>query len=185
MFRKRWWKGESSAAPGLSLALQGGDEEAALAAQDAGLELEGETAEEAAADQLAQEAPSAEDKFAGKGKEELVALFMRMLEEQPVQSIRRDVEALKIAFYRIRRAEVEAARRRFVEEGGAEEDFAPSVDGAEIQLKEQLLQLIYGRTYLSLQFWCLPHYSFYQIFMRQQKSMEEPPARSPDILRCR
>ena len=62
------------------------DEEAALAAQDAGLELEGETAEEAAADQLAQEAPSAEDKFAGKGKEELVALFMRMLEEQPVDT---------------------------------------------------------------------------------------------------
>ena len=99
------------------------DEEAALAAQNAGLEIEGATPEE--------------DKFAGKGKEELVALFARMLEEQPVQSIRRDVEALKIAFYRIRRAEVEAARRRFVEEGGAEEDFAPSVDGAEIQLKEQ------------------------------------------------
>ena len=78
----------------------------------------------------------AEDKFAGKGKEELVALFMRMLEEQPVQSIRRDVEALKIAFYRIRRAEVEAARRKFVEEGGREEDFAPAVDGAEVQLKE-------------------------------------------------
>ena len=112
------------------------DEEAALAAQDAGLELAGETAEAAAADQLAQEAPSAEDKFAGKGKEELVALFMRMLEEQPVQSIRRDVEALKIAFYRIRRAEVEAARRKFVEEGGSEEDFAPAVDGAEVQLKE-------------------------------------------------
>ncbi|MBD9136435.1 MAG: DUF349 domain-containing protein [Alistipes shahii] len=98
------------------------DEEAALAAQNAGLEIEGATPEE--------------DKFAGKGKEELVALFARMLEEQPVQSIRRDVEALKIAFYRIRRAEVEAARRRFIEEGGAEEDFAPSVDGAEIQLKE-------------------------------------------------
>ncbi|MCD8035431.1 MAG: DUF349 domain-containing protein, partial [Alistipes sp.] len=105
--------------------------------QNAGLEIEGETAEEAAADQLAEETPEAADKFAGKGKEELVALFARMLEEQPVQSIRRDVEALKIAFYRIRRAEVEAARRRFVEEGGAEEDFAPSVDGAEIQLKEQ------------------------------------------------
>ena len=113
------------------------DEEAALAAQNAGLEIEGETAEEAAADQLAEETPEAADKFAGKGKEELVALCARMLEEQPVQSIRRDVEALKIAFYRIRRAEVEAARRRFVEEGGAEEDFAPSVDGAEIQLKEQ------------------------------------------------
>ena len=113
------------------------DEEAALAAQNAGLEIEGATPEEEAAEELAAQKPE-EDKFAGKGKEELVALFARMLEEQPVQSIRRDVEALKIAFYRIRRAEVEAARRRFVEEGGAEEDFAPSVDGAEIQLKEQL-----------------------------------------------
>ena len=112
------------------------DEEAALAAQNAGLEIEGVTPEEEAAEELAAQKPE-EDKFAGKGKEELVALFARMLEEQPVQSIRRDVEALKIAFYRIRRAEVEAARRRFVEEGGAEEDFAPSVDGAEIQLKEQ------------------------------------------------
>ena len=107
------------------------DEEAALAAQNAGLEIEGATPEEEAAEELAAQKPE-EDKFAGKGKEELVALFARMLEEQPVQSIRRDVEALKIAFYRIRRAEVEAARRRFVEEG-----FAPSVDGAEIQLKEQ------------------------------------------------
>ena len=112
------------------------DEEAALAAQNAGLEIAGVTPEEEAAEELAAQKPE-EDKFAGKGKEELVALFARMLEEQPVQSIRRDVEALKIAFYRIRRAEVEAAPRRFVEEGGAEEDFAPSVDGAEIQLKEQ------------------------------------------------
>lgn len=112
------------------------DEEAALAAQDAGLELDGETAEEAEADQMAEDGRNAEDKFLGRGKEELVALFTRMLEEQPVQSIRRDVEALKIAFYRIRRAEVEAARRRFVEEGGAEEDFTPAVDGVEVQLKE-------------------------------------------------
>ena len=73
------------------------DEEAALAAQNAGLEIEGETAEEEAADRLAEETPDAADKFAGKGKEELVALFARMLEEQPVQSSRRDVEALKIA----------------------------------------------------------------------------------------
>ncbi len=114
------------------------DEEAALAARNAGLEIEGETAEEEVAEQLAEAAPeSAEDKFAGKGKEELIALFARMLEEQPVQSLRRDVEALKIAFYRIRRAEVEAARRNFIAEGGAEEDFTPPVDGAEVQFKEQ------------------------------------------------
>lgn len=120
------------------------DEDAALAARNAGLEIEGETPEEEAEEELAGQS-SEEDKFAGKGKEELVALFARMLEEQPVQSIRRDVEALKIAFYRIRRAEVEAARRRFVEEGGAEEDFAPSVDGAEVQLKEQFKEYRHRR----------------------------------------
>lgn len=111
------------------------DEDAALAARSAGLELDEATAEEDAAERADGE-ESSEDRFAGKSKEELVGLFARMLEEQPVQSIRRDVEALKIAFYRLRRAEVEAARRRFVEEGGAEEDFTPAVDGVETQLKE-------------------------------------------------
>lgn len=111
------------------------DEDAALAARSAGLELDEATAEEDAAERAAGE-ESSEDRFAGKSKEELVGLFARMLEEQPVQSIRRDVEALKIAFYRLRRAEVEVARRRFVEEGGAEEDFTPAVDGVETQLKE-------------------------------------------------
>ena len=109
------------------------DEEAELAARSAGLELGEETDEEAAA---GLDAAPAEDRFAGKSKEELVALFARMLEEQPVQSLRREVEALKIAFYRLRRAEVEAARRRFIEEGGKEEEFTPAVDGAEVQFKE-------------------------------------------------
>ncbi len=79
---------------------------------------------------------SVEDRFSGKSKTELLDLFERMLAEQPVQSIRRDVEALKIAFYRLRRAEVETARRAFIEGGGAEETFVPMVDGAEVRLKE-------------------------------------------------
>ncbi len=123
---------ESAAAEQVDFA----DEEAALAAQHAGLELGEETAEEQEAAPAAEDAAPAEDKFAGKGKEEIVAMFAQMLEEQPVQSLRRDVEALKIAFYRVRRAEVEAARRKFLEEGGAEEEFTPAVDGAEVQLKE-------------------------------------------------
>lgn len=109
------------------------DEEAALAARQAGLEIEGVTAEEA--ELLDAEMP-AEDKFAGKSKEELLDTFARMLAEQPVQSIRRDVETLKIAFYRLRRTEVETARRAFIEGGGAEEEFVPTVDGAEVRLKE-------------------------------------------------
>ena len=109
------------------------DEEAVLAAQQAGLEIEGVTAEEA--EQL-DVVVSVEEKFAGKSKEELLEQFDRMLAEQPVQAIRRDVEALKIAFYRLRRAEVETARRAFIDGGGSEEEFVPTVDGAEVRLKE-------------------------------------------------
>ena len=109
------------------------EEEAALAAQAEGLEIGEATEEEIAAEPVGQE-PA--DTFAGKSKEEILALFAQLLEEQPIQTIRREVEALKIAFYRLRRAEVEAERRHFIEEGGAEEEFSPSVDGAEIQLKE-------------------------------------------------
>ena len=107
------------------------DEEAALAARDAGLELDEETAEEAAA-----VATLSEDEFAGKSKSEMLDLFAAMLEEKPVQSLRRTVDQLKVAFYRIRRAEVESARRAYLEAGGAEENFSAPVDEAENRLKE-------------------------------------------------
>lgn len=107
------------------------EEDAALAARDAGLEIEGETAEESEA-----EVQPAAETFAGKTKDELLALFARLLSERPVQAIRREVEALKIAFYRIRRAEVEAVRRAFVESGEPEESFVAPVDGLETRFKE-------------------------------------------------
>ena len=49
--------------------------------------------------------------LAGKTKEELLSIFSKMIEERPIQTLRKEVEALKIAFYKLRRAEVEAARR--------------------------------------------------------------------------
>lgn len=122
---------EAAATPSVDFS----DEEAALAAQGAGLEIEDETAEEAAAEALSAPAVG-EERFAGKSKEELLGIFAALLAERPVQSIRREVEALKIAFYRIRRAEVEAARRTFLEQGGDEAAFTPAVDGAEVRLKE-------------------------------------------------
>lgn len=113
------------------------DEEAALAAEQADLSLCEEPAaeEEGEADAEALQA-AASDRFVGKSKQELLELFARMLEEQPVQTLRRDVEALKVAFYKLRRAEVEAARRAFVEAGGKEEEFTPAVDGSEARLKD-------------------------------------------------
>lgn len=113
------------------------DEEAALAAEQADLSLGEEPAaeEEGEADAEALQA-AASDRFVGKSKQELLELFARMLEEQSVQTLRRDVEALKVAFYKLRRAEVEAARRAFVEAGGKEEEFTPAVDGSEARLKD-------------------------------------------------
>ena len=107
------------------------DEDAALAARDAGLEIEGEGGEE-----FEGSVPDSGEQFVGKDKEEVLAAFARLISEQPVQSIRREVEAFKIAFYRLRRAEVECARRAFVESGGVAEAFVAPVDDAETRFKE-------------------------------------------------
>lgn len=71
-----------------------------------------------------------------KSKEEIVELFAQTLQERPVQLLRRDVEAFKVAFYKLHRADVDAARRAFVEQGGSEEEFTPEVDVAEVRLKD-------------------------------------------------
>lgn len=110
-----------------------GDEDAALAARDAGLELDEEMSDGTESEMGD---PAAEEQYTGKSGAELVALFARMLDERPVQSLRREVEALKIAFYKQRRTAVEAERRTYVEQGGAEADFEPAPDTAELRLKD-------------------------------------------------
>ena len=105
------------------------DEEAALAAEEAGLDLGEETEEE-----TTQETP--EDSLAELGEAELVELFARKLESEPVQRLRPVVEAVKIAFYKQHRAKIEAERKAFVEAGGTEEEFAPQPDEYEARFKE-------------------------------------------------
>ena len=39
-----------------------------------------------------------EDDLSGKSKEELVDMFARMLETEPVQTLRKSMEAIKVAF---------------------------------------------------------------------------------------
>ena len=46
------------------------------------------------------------------------------------------MEAVKIAFYKAHRAEVEAQRRAFVEAGGDEAEFVPAADAQELRLKD-------------------------------------------------
>ncbi len=107
------------------------DEEAALDAQSAGLELDEQTPEEEAA-----ENQDLEQAFASKSKPELVEIFSTLLETEPIQSLRKSVEAIKIAFYKLHRAHNETLRREFIEAGGAEEAFVAPADESEIRLKE-------------------------------------------------
>ena len=111
------------------------DEEARLAADNAGIDLGEATPEEEEAQPESQMATD-EQSLVGKSKAELVELFAQLLETKPVQNLRGDAEAIKIAFYKLRRAEVEAQRKEFIDAGGNEEEFSPSVDGEEVNLKE-------------------------------------------------
>ena len=105
------------------------DEEAALAADEAGLDIGEETAEEEAA-------PSSSDDLNGLSKTELVALFAQKIESEPVQTLRSTVEAIKIAFYKQHRANIEAERKAFLEAGGSEEAFSPTPCADEACFKE-------------------------------------------------
>ena len=110
------------------------DEEAELAANAPEFELEGED-ESSAIDEAPKENASTTD-YNGKSKADLLAILADILANKPVQTIRRDVEAIKIAFYKTYRTEVERARRAFVEAGGKLEEFVPTPDDAEQRLKE-------------------------------------------------
>ena len=105
------------------------DEEAALAANEAGLDVGDETEEEEAA-------PSLGDDISGLSEAELVTLFAAKIESEPVQTLRPVVEAIKIALYKQHRAKVEAEKRAFIEAGGDEATFTPSVDEDEVRFKE-------------------------------------------------
>ena len=109
------------------------EEDAALDAEKAGLAIGEETAEELSA------ADVDKNDLSGKSKQELVEMFESLLSSEPVQTLRKSVEAIKIAFYKLHRAEVDAARKAFEAEAaeaaeGAE--FTPQVDAMEVKLKD-------------------------------------------------
>ena len=108
------------------------DEEAALAADAPEFDLgDEEPAEENAGGDRASETID----YSGKSKEQLLALFETLLRTKPVQTIRADVEAIKIVFYKNYRNEVDQLRKLFIESGGNSEDFVPPANEAEQQFK--------------------------------------------------
>ncbi len=81
-------------------------------------------------------AADGEDIFASKSREELLTLFEKLLREEPIQSLRRSVESIKITFYKKYRSQTEELKREFLAAGGVEEEFTPPTDELETRLKE-------------------------------------------------
>ena len=106
------------------------EEDAVFDAEQAGLSLGEEIAEEMLSDDVKG------GDVANMSKQELVSLFASLLESEPVHTLRKKVEAIKIAFYKQHRAEVDAARKAFETENGEEAEFTPAADALEIELKE-------------------------------------------------
>ncbi|MFI3278754.1 MAG: DUF349 domain-containing protein [Rikenellaceae bacterium] len=84
----------------------------------------------------AEQASAAGELFVGKSKAEVVEFMARLLQNEPIQTLRQTVEAVKVAFYKYHRSEVEALHRAFVEQGGDAESFVVPTDELERKLKE-------------------------------------------------
>ncbi len=73
-------------------------------------------------------------------KEKLVDRLKNVLKEFPVDHVKDEVEAIKTAFYKKHKAEVEDLKRKFLESGETEQNFSPPQDTLENELKELLHQ---------------------------------------------
>jgi len=98
-------------------------------------------------DKAAAEAKPASDKpdLANKSKSELVDL-MREVATRPIEDVKDDVQAIKAAFFALRREELAREKEAFLANGNEESDFTPKEDTDEENLKELLNVLKERRT---------------------------------------
>ena len=82
---------------------------------------------------------------AGKNKTELVDM-MRAAATRPIEDVKDEVQAIKAAFFALRREEVAKEKEEFLSNGNNEADFTPKEDVDENNLKELLNVLKERRT---------------------------------------
>ena len=69
-------------------------------------------------------------------KEEVLTLLAEKVASEPSASLRNEVEALKVAFYKLHRADMEARRKAFFAENGDNAEYTPQTDETEVRFKE-------------------------------------------------
>ena len=78
--------------------------------------------------------------YSSMSKAELVAA-LEALVERPVEEIKREENAIKMAFYQIRKVELDKEKEAFLAKGNEEAAFAPREDEDEAKLKDLLNQI--------------------------------------------
>lgn len=96
------------------------------------------TVESATTEVETNESPDGTAVAASKLTKEEILDKLTVLVENSVETARSEVEALKQAYYKIRRNEVDELKKAFLENGGEEKDFAAPEDETESKIKELL-----------------------------------------------
>lgn len=116
------------------------------ATQEAPAPVEEQPADEAPAKAAPAEEPkNARLDLAGKTKGELVDM-MREVAARPIEEVKDEVQAIKAAFFALRREEVAKEKEEFLANGNEENDFTAKEDADENNLKELLNVLKERRT---------------------------------------
>ncbi|MEZ5000416.1 MAG: DUF349 domain-containing protein, partial [Bacteroidales bacterium] len=89
--------------------------------------------------------------YSGRSKIELAETLELLIENRPTGEIREDVEKIKVLFYKKHKADNEKLRSKFVEEGGAIEEFKAPDDPLEMKVRSLLSKYRGRRTEYSRQ----------------------------------
>ena len=86
--------------------------------------------------------------LAAMTKPEILERLMQIVAE-PKRYVRSEVDVLKQAYYKVRRAEIEANKKEFLEGGGEDKDFVAAEDETEAQMKSLIAEYKNKRAALS------------------------------------
>ena len=74
-------------------------------------------------------------------RQEIIERVKAIAESDDVLNCKAETESLKVQFYRLRTAEIEAEHKEFVAQGGEENQFVPAADELEEPFKEAMSQI--------------------------------------------
>lgn len=92
-----------------------------------------------------------EKEVAPKTDKEGILQQLKELVEKAEVAAKHEIDSLKQSFYKLHNAELEAAKKAFVEGGGVEEEFFPTVDEIEVEFKNVLTAIKERRNKLAFE----------------------------------